>query len=111
MTGAGFYTLAAIGSVIIGLILFFFIKKASVETPYLLVINCDSDASEQEIHKQIGKVVKRYNVKQKTVTKGNIEMTLEVRLQDEEGRFVNQISELDGVKNAVLISYSGDYVS
>lgn len=111
VTGAGFYTLAAIGSVIIGLILFFFIKKASVETPYLLVINCDSDASEQEIHKQIGKVVKRYNVKQKTVTKGNIEMTLEVRLQDEEGRFVNQISELDGVKNAVLISYSGDYVS
>lgn len=111
VTGAGFYTLAAVGSVIIGLILFFFIKKASVETPYLLVINCDSDASEQEIHKQIGKVVKRYNVKQKTVTKGNIEMTLEVRLQDEEGRFVNQISELDGVKNAVLISYSGDYVS
>ncbi|MFC7679424.1 DUF4956 domain-containing protein [Paenibacillus sp. GCM10028914] len=111
VTGAGFYTLAAVGSIIIGLILFFFIKKASVETPYLLVINCDNDSSEQEVHKQISKVVKRYNVKQKTVTRDNIEITLEVRLQDEEGRFVNQISELGGVKNAVLISYSGDYVS
>lgn len=111
VTGAGFYTLAVVGSIIIGLILFFFIKKASVETPYLLVINCDGDSSEQEVHKQISKIVKRYNVKQKTVTHGNIEITLEVRLQDEEGRFVNQISELGGVKNAVLISYSGDYVS
>ncbi|WP_054956460.1 DUF4956 domain-containing protein [Paenibacillus dakarensis] len=111
VTGAGFYTLAALGSVVIGLILFFFIKKATIDTPYLLVINCESDSSEQEVHKQISKAVKRYNVKQKTVTPGNIEITLEVRLQDEEGRFVNQISGLSGVKNAVLISYNGDYVS
>ncbi|UNK16534.1 DUF4956 domain-containing protein [Paenibacillus sp. N3/727] len=111
VTGAGFYTLAVLSSVIIGLILFFFIKKATVDTPYLLVINCDNDSSEQEIHKTITSVVKRYNVKQKTVSPGNIELTLEVRLQDEEGRFVNQISEMHGVKNAVLISYNGDYVS
>lgn len=38
-------------------------------------------------------------------------MTLEVRLRDETGRFVNQLTELAGVRNAVLISYSGDYVS
>ncbi|MDU2243733.1 MAG: DUF4956 domain-containing protein, partial [Paenibacillus sp.] len=48
---------------------------------------------------------------QKTVTSGNIEMTLEVRLRDQEGKFVNQITELGGVKNAVLISYNGDYVT
>lgn len=111
VTGAGFFTLAVIGSIVIGLILFFFVKGGSVETPYLLVINCDSDAAEQLVHKQVGTLVKRYNVKQKTVTKGNIEMTLEVRLRDETGRFVNQLTELTGVRTAVLISYSGDYVS
>jgi len=111
VTGAGFFLLAVIGSVVVGLILFFFVKGGSVETPYLLVVNCDSDATEQLVHKQVGTLVKRYNVKQKTVTQGNIEMTLEIRLRDETGRFVNQLTELAGVRNAVLISYSGDYVS
>ncbi|GAA0136817.1 DUF4956 domain-containing protein [Paenibacillus sp. YSY-4.3] len=111
VTGAGFYTLAAIGSVIIGLVLFLFIKNSTLETPYLLVINCSGDESEQAIHRAISGLVKRYNVKQKTVSPGNIEITLEVRLRDSEGVFVNRISELDGVRNAVLISYNGDYVS
>ncbi|SDG38348.1 protein of unknown function [Fontibacillus panacisegetis] len=111
VTGAGFFTLSIIGSVIIGLVLFLFIKNTKVENPYLLVVNCDSDESEQLVHTQMAQFVKRYNVKQKTVSRGNIEMTLEVRLRDGEGRFVNQISELGGVKNAVLISFNGDYVS
>lgn len=111
VTGAGFYTLAIVASIIIGLVLFLFIKKTSFETPYLLVVNCEGEQSEQQIHEQLKSVVKRFNVKQKTVTQGNIELTLEVRLKEQEGKFVNQISDVDGVKNAVLISYSGDYVS
>lgn len=111
VSGAGFYTLAIVGSVIIGLVMFFFIKKSSFETPYLLVINCEGDSVEKEVHTLVSRLVKRYNVKQKTVTHGNIETTLEIRLRDNEGSFVNQINELQGVKNAVLISYSGDYVS
>ncbi len=111
VTGAGFFTLAAIGSVVVGLVMFFFIKNTSAETPYLLVINCESDESEGLIHSQMRSLVKRYNVKQKTVSPGNIEMTLEVRLRDGEGKLVNQLAELGGVKSAVLISYNGDYVS
>ncbi|WP_160031732.1 DUF4956 domain-containing protein [Paenibacillus sp. An7] len=111
VSGAGFYTLAALGSAIIGLILFFFIKRTSLDTPYLLVVNCNSDATEKQIHEQLVGIVKRYNVKQKTVTAGNIEVTFEVRLKDSEGSFVNQLTGIQGVKNAVLISYNGDYVS
>lgn len=111
VTGAGFFTLAAIGSVIIGLVLFIFIKSASFETPYLLVINCEDDKSEQDVLNKLGTVVKRFNVKQKTITANNTEMTVEVRLSKDEPRFVNELSAIQGVKNAVLISYSGDYVS
>ncbi|MEK5254077.1 DUF4956 domain-containing protein [Paenibacillus sp. FSL F4-0125] len=111
VTGAGFFTLAIVGSIIIGLILFLFIKHSSIETPYLLVINCDGDESEREVHNHITKSVKRYNVKQKTVSANNIELTLELRLDDKVGGFVNTVSNLKGVKNALLISYSGDYVS
>nr|WP_091174341.1 DUF4956 domain-containing protein [Paenibacillus sp. 1_12] len=111
VSGAGFYTLAFVGSAVIGVIMFLFIKKTSFETPYLLVINCDGDNSEKQVHTAVEKLVKRYNVKQKTVTHGNIEITLELRLNDNEGSFVNEVSGMNGVKNAVLISYSGDYVS
>jgi len=111
VTGAGFYSLAIIGSAIVGLVLFVFVKKASFEAPYLMVVNCDGDVSEQAVIKRLQQLVKRFNVKQKTVTGGNVEMTVEVRLSGQETSFVNQITELGGVKNAVLISYSGDYVS
>lgn len=111
VTGAGFFTLAIVGSIIIGLILFLFIKHSSIETPYLLVINCEGDDSEREVHNHLNKSVKRYNVKQKTVSANNIELTLELRLDDKEGGFVNTVSDIKGVKNALLISYSGDYVS
>lgn len=111
VTGAGFYSLALAASVVIGLVMFIFIKKASFETPYLLVVNCDSDESETHVMKAVQDEAKRFNLKQKTVSRGNVELTIEVRVKEKEAQFVNRVSAVDGVKNAVLISYSGDYVS
>lgn len=111
VTGAGFYSLALAASVIIGLVMFIFIKKASFETPYLLVVNCDSDDSENHVMKAVESEAKRFNLKQKTVSRGNVELTIEVRVKEKEAQFVNRVSAVEGVKNAVLISYSGDYVS
>ncbi|MDQ0175515.1 DUF4956 domain-containing protein [Bacillus chungangensis] len=111
VTGAGFYTLAILSSIVIGLVLFIFMKKASFETPYLLVVHCEGDQAEKELYENINNMVKRHSVKQKTVTHDDIEITLELRLTNNEPRFVNHISEIAGVKNAVLISYNGDYVS
>ncbi|RAU92269.1 DUF4956 domain-containing protein [Paenibacillus sp. YN15] len=111
VTGAGFYSLALAASVIIGLVMFIFIKKASFETPYLLVVNCEGDDSESDVMKAVQSEAKRFNLKQKTVSRGNVELTIEVRVKEKEAQFVNRVSAVDGVKNAVLISYSGDYVS
>ncbi|RJX41336.1 DUF4956 domain-containing protein [Paenibacillus pinisoli] len=111
VTGAGFYNLAIIGSVIVGLILFFFVKGGTAETPFLLVAHLDSDEGEELLHKHVSQHAKRFNVKQKNVTPGSIELTLELRLKDHTGRFVNQLSSIPGVRSAVLISYNGDYVS
>lgn len=111
VTGAGFYSLALAASIVIGLVMFIFIKKASFETPYLLVVNCESDDSESHVMKAVQSEAKRFNLKQKTVSRGNVELTIEVRVKEKEAQFVNRISAVDGVTNAVLISYSGDYVS
>ncbi|OBR64004.1 DUF4956 domain-containing protein [Paenibacillus oryzae] len=111
VTGAGFYNLAIVGSIVIGLVLFFFVKGGAVETPFLLVVNCSNDAAEEAVGKEIAKNAKKFNVKQKTVSPGSIEITYEVRLREGSGRFVNSLSELGDVSSAVLISYNGDYVS
>lgn len=111
VTGAGFYTLAITGSVIVGLVMFLFIKGSSFETPYLLVVNAQGDDAEKQVNSKLNALVKRHTVRQKTITADNIELTLEVRLKNNEPTFVNEISKIAGVKNAVLISYNGDYVS
>ena len=49
-------------------------------------------------------------VKSKTARKGSVELNLEIRLKDDNTDFVNQLSELEGVGSAVLVSYNGDYM-
>lgn len=106
VVGAGFYSLAIIASVMIGFVMFIFIKKSSFETPYLLVVNCDDDDSEKQVLSLVHSHTKRNNLKQKNVSHDNIELTLEVRVKEKESSFVNQLSALVGVKNAVLISFN-----
>ncbi|WP_062515608.1 DUF4956 domain-containing protein [Halobacillus sp. KGW1] len=108
--GAGFYALAILGSIIIGLVLFFFMKKSTFETPYLFIVHFNGEKIEQEIYDQMKKTVSRYDVKQKSVTADETEITFEVRLKGKESGFVNTITNIDGVGNAVLLSYNGDYV-
>jgi hypothetical protein len=39
-----------------------------------------------------------------------VELNLEIRLQDDNTDFINELSELPGVDNTVLVSYNGDYM-
>ncbi len=49
-------------------------------------------------------------VKSKTARKGNVEMSLEVRLKEDNTDFINELSEIGGIDSAVLVSYNGDYM-
>ena len=37
-------------------------------------------------------------------------MTWEIRLLKHDTDFITELSEMDGVKSAVLVSYNGDYL-
>ena len=39
-----------------------------------------------------------------------VELNLEVRLRNTNTDFINQLTEIDGVQSAVLVSYNGDYM-
>ena len=110
--GAGLIPLAIIGSVLIGVILIIFSNKKSVNNPYILVINCENDTAESDAIRVITRNVGKHVVKSKTVSPVNgIEMTVEIGLNRSSTEFVNEISELNGVSNVVLVSYNGDYMS
>ena len=110
--GAGLIPLAIFGSLFIGFILIVLVNKTSLDNPYILIIHCDDDTAEHEVLKIIDNAVKKYVVKSKTVTGGKgIEFTIEIRLKSMHSHFVNEISMLNGVSNAVMVSYNGDYVS
>jgi uncharacterized membrane protein YhiD involved in acid resistance len=110
--GAGFIPLAVFGSLFIGIILVLFINHKSLDNPYILVVKCSGDESEQNVMDYIKRNVKKHVVKSKTVAAATgVELTIEIKLKDMTTKFVNEISRIAGVNHAVLVSYNGEYMS
>ncbi len=109
--GAGMIPLALTGSVIIGVILMIFANRRQTGMPYILVMNCDGEESEKAAVDAARSSVSKFITKAKTVNASGIELTAQVRLKDNQTSFVNAISAINGVSNATLVSYSGEFVS
>jgi len=107
---AGMIPLAVIGSVIIGLILLFFVNKKSHKNPYILVLSCADSAAETEAMKFVNAQVERCSVKSKSAQSGLVELNMEVRLKDSNTDFINALSAMNGVNSAMLVSYNGEYM-
>ena len=107
---AGMIPLAVFGSVLIGVILLVFVNRKSHTNPYIVVLTCDGHESEEKALSFLRQKTKRCSVKSKSARRGSVELNLEIRLQDENTDFVNELSELPGVQSAVLVSYNGDYM-
>lgn len=107
---AGMIPLAVIGSVIIGLILLFFVNKKAHKNPYILVLSCVNHDAETQAMKYVNSQVERCVVKSKSAQSGLVELNMEVRLGSDNTDFINALSDMNGVNSAVLVSYNGDYM-
>ncbi|RKM62009.1 DUF4956 domain-containing protein [Butyrivibrio sp. CB08] len=107
---AGMIPLAVFGSIIIGVILLVFVNKKSYVTPYIVVISCNGNEAEEKATTFLKSKVNRYVVKSKSAQKGSLELNVEVRLKDDNTDFINELSEIEGVDSAVLVSYNGEYM-
>ena len=109
--GAGLIGLAVFGAILIAIIIIIFANKDSMDNPYVLVVNCEDENAEEEMLKSIKDNVRKYIVISIPVSdKTGIEITIEVKLKDLGTNFVNKIGKIEGVINAVLVSYNGDYM-
>ena len=107
---AGMLPLAIVGSIIIGLIMIVFCNRKTVEKPFIAVITCENAEAENKVTQYLNSQVKKAVVKSKSAQKGNIELSYEVSLKSDDTGFITNLSDMEGVGSAVLVSYNGDYM-
>ena len=109
--GAGMIPLAILGSVIISVILLLFANRKIRNDPYILVLRCEDEKSEESALTLLNQNAEHSIVKAKTITAAGIELTMELRLKDGTTAFVNRITEIPGIDTATLVSYNGEYMA
>ena len=107
---AGMIPLAIVGSVIIGIIMIVFCNRKSSQKPYIAVISCDNADAEHKVADYLKAHTEKTVVKSKSARKEGIELSYEVTLKNNDTDFVTELSGMDGVSSAVLVSYNGDYM-
>lgn len=107
-SGAKVYEVAVLGSLIIGLAIYFLSKQKSKHNIYLLVIHYDENV-DAEIKQELRKI--NYVIKSKIVRNYRVELTVEIRLKVDNTEFVNRVAKVEGVQDVSLVQYNGDYAS
>jgi len=106
-SGAGMYMLVILSSLImIGMIVLFYHKQQRGRI-YIAVVHYTGDEAGDNIIRAFGKL--KYFVKSKTVRKDKTEMAIEVYCRNNDTFFLEKIREIEGVEDATLIQYNGEY--
>lgn len=104
--GAQMYPLAIMGSLAFGATLAWLSKKKVRGETYLLILQHNEEAGD-EVRKTLQKL--NTKLKSKTIRNGFIEMTVEIRLVDDNTAFMNILNKIEGVHSCSLVNYTGDY--
>jgi hypothetical protein len=109
--GSSFYFLAIIGSLSIGAFVYImYLIRGKGSYAYLLIVRHDFEST-NEVAYALRKLPKGSRLKSKTVSGTGIEITMEVRLPGENTNIVTELLRIEGVFDATLVSYQGDYAS
>lgn len=104
VTGAGLYTLAIIGSVVIGVMILIFNINVTRDKPYLLIVQFSDEKVEKAIIELVKKASDRYYIKSKNISHDLVELNIELRVKSGEMAFVNTLYAMDSVAHAMMVS-------
>ncbi len=108
--GTKYYDIAVIAALVIGVIMVALtVFKGKVSMPYLLILHYHEGAGQQV--RQMVKQLPNARMKSKTAQRDGIELTMELRLKENETGFVEKFLRVEGVYDATLISHQGDIIS
>ncbi len=112
LCGASLLPLALLGCPILGIFLLLFANHQQKDNPYLIIVHLAEGNLEGKIEGLLQKEVRKMQLKSKTVSGGaGSELIYEIRPKDSGSAFVNEISSIDGVESAVMVSYDGNYAA
>jgi len=113
LCGAGLIPLVIIGSILIGLVMLFFVNRLTVENPYLLIVKYTDAAIEGTLEQIVSSESKKHTVKSKSNSPnaGGMEITYELRLKENSTAFINKITSMNGVDSAIMLSYDGNFTA
>ena len=107
MAGANLYIAAIIGSLIVGLLFFIcYSFGMKLGNKYLVILKYDEDVA-PKVEKALENI--KFRVKSRSITKGMIEYTFEIELNDENQKLLDKIGMLQGVNSVNVISYQNDF--
>jgi hypothetical protein len=105
--GAKMYLLVAATAVFMILLIALFHKKQQKGRIYIAIIHFTGDEAGENVIRAFGKI--KYFVKSQTVRKETTEMAVELFFKKYDTTFLERIREIEGVKDATLIQYNGEY--
>lgn len=106
-TGAKLYFIAIVGSLFIGIVAIILLRFKNTNNIFMLVIHYEEEAQDSLL-----RILSRidYKMRSKTISRNVIELTVELKLVGINTNFVENISDIEGVKNVSLVSYNGNFV-
>lgn len=105
--GAGLYEVALVTSVAVTVFILVLDMIPVSKAPMMLVINSSQMDSEQQILDIVRKYSKSYKVKSRNLSKGRLDMVVELRVKDESA-LVSEVAALEGMIGASLIAHDGE---
>ncbi|MFJ7668881.1 DUF4956 domain-containing protein [Lysinibacillus sp. NPDC097195] len=112
LCGAGFIPLVIIGAILIGLVLLVLVNKITIENPYLLIVKFEEDIACEEVERIIAAQSKKYALKSKSIIHNDeIETTYEIRVKQNDTKFMDNLTNVPGVKSAIMLSYDGNFTA
>ena len=104
--GAQRIQFALIGALFIGITLIILSLVNIRSNTYLLIIRYERGA-DINLKKRLANF--NHSIKSKTVNKSRIELTVQIKMKTKNTDFIDDIANTEGVSDAILVSYNGDY--
>lgn len=105
--GAGMYMLVVLTAVVMIAMIALFYHHQQKGRIYILVVHYTSQEAGDDVIRAFGKM--KYFIKSKTDRKEKTEMAVEVFCKNNDLFFMDKIRTIDGVEDATLIQYNGEY--
>lgn len=105
--GAGLYLLSLAAAGVMVLMLLAFRRAAPGKQVFIVVVHCQGDLAGDEVLRAFGRL--KYYIKSRTLRADCAELAVEVFCRPDDTDFMEKLRAVDGVQDATLVQYNGEY--